>query len=171
MLLDVAIVVAKWLGSLPEWQALLTTLGTFLAAVVGPIWTVVRAVRKQRKIDMLEADVPVLPRVEATAKAPEVTAEFVTRMARLENAVAEWDLKECRAEVRELQKQLARASADESATSQRIIELTYRLELEQKRTSELLRERDELRARLHAVERADTGRPPPLPPPHPEAKP
>lgn len=97
MLLDAITAAMKWLGALSGGEALATSAGAFIATVIGICWPVVRAVRKQRKLDM-EAIGPVAPM--APAPAP---AALPAELAEVVRAMGEWSLSEARARVRELE--------------------------------------------------------------------
>lgn len=80
----------KAFGEMGGGPATLLSAGTFVAAVVAAVWTVVRAVRKQRALDMAEADKPTAPMPVAalpaavpaqSASAAELQAATAMRMS------------------------------------------------------------------------------------------
>lgn len=87
----------RFLGSLPEWQAGLTAFGAVVATIVGAAWPVVRAVRKQRALDLAEADKPSVPEpARQTAMPPDVLEAL--------RAMTEWSTAEMRARIGQLER-------------------------------------------------------------------
>ncbi len=137
-LLADAVSIAKWLGALSGWEAALVSIGGFVTTLVGVVWPVVRAVRKQRKLDMEMVGQPVTtpPPVDST-----------DRIVKLEVALArsEWDLDTCRKRVGELEKTVRDIGADHARTAQSLAGERYARERAES-------ERDKALAELAAAE-------------------
>jgi hypothetical protein len=100
MQLDAITAAVKWLGALSGGEALATSVGAFVATVIGVCWPVVRAVRKQRKLDM-EAIGPVAPM--APPPAAPAAAPLPPELAEVVRVVGEWTLADARQRVRSLE--------------------------------------------------------------------
>lgn len=101
----------KWLATLSGGETVLVSVGTFVTTVIAVVWPIVRAVRKQRKLDMEEADKPTVPQA---LPPPAVTLDVVDRIAQLDvrARMAEWTLDQCRAEYKRARDDLQAASED-----------------------------------------------------------
>ncbi len=142
--------------------------GGMVGAVTGLIWLIVgigkHMLDKQRARD-LAAVGPVAPQPLPTPTV--LPPDVLNRMAKLESSLGAWQLDDCRAEVRALQAEARKLSAEHAIAAQRIIELTYKLEVAEKANGALQRElseerheRELLETKLAVVERSDTDRPP-----------
>jgi len=112
--------VLKWLGSLGGGEAIGATVGTFAAAVVAVVWPIVRAVRKQRKLDMDLAD---RPSVSALPALPAATDRLV--QLEVQVRMSEWTLEQARARVKQAEQTVKDLGADLARTAQALVGERY----------------------------------------------
>jgi hypothetical protein len=114
--------VAAWFGSLESWEAGLVTFGSLVGTVVGTVWPIVRAFRKQREAALAAADKPVAPTLKPPPLPP-LDPRFEA-LAKQVSEVTAWSLDDARNEVQRLKKEVAllKWQKDESDLTIRTLE-------------------------------------------------
>lgn len=169
--------IATEISHLPVWAQWLATAGPVVTFLIGWIVKAVYAFKRARREamadqmkaferDQEDATAPRgLPPPSPAAVPPSRTDDITERIVTLEVKAARtgWDLDKCREEYRSSQTALAKAEADAARTAGALIEERAAAERLRKQIADVIRERDELAARLALIERDDTDRPPPMP--------